>query len=75
MSPVDKNSNFLDDKKEEVVMAPMLEKKLFITENFTTVDEVLKRTEKFTTSEEVVKGTYKVQKRTENITANEYVDK
>ena len=34
-----------------------------------------KRIEKFATSEEVVKVFYEVQKRTKNITKNEYFDK
>ena len=35
---VDKDSNVLADKKEAVVTAPLLEKKLFTTEKVTTSD-------------------------------------
>ena len=64
---VDKDTNFLDDKKEGVVTTPFSEKKLLTTESVTTSDEVRKRTEKITTSEEVDKGNDEVHKRTEKI--------
>ena len=72
---VDKDSNVLADKKEAVVTAPLLEKKLLTTEKVTTSDQVHKRNENITTSEEVVKGTYEVHKFTKKITTNEGVDK
>ena len=59
---VDNDINFLDDKKEAVVMTQFSEKKPLTTEKVTTSDEVHKRTEKFTTSEEVVKSTDEVHK-------------
>ena len=75
MSLVDKDTNFLDDKKEAVVTTSLSENKLFTTEKVTTSNEVHKRTEKITTSEEVDKGTDEVHKGTENITTSEEVDK
>ena len=75
MLSVDKDTNVLDDKKEVVVMTPLLEKKLLTTENVITRNEVHKRTEKITTSEKVVKGTDEVHKRIQNITINKEVDK
>ena len=58
-----------------MVTTPLSEKKLLTTETVTTSDEVQKRTEEFTTIEEVVKGTDDVHKLTENITTYEEVDK
>ena len=75
MSLVDKYTNVLDDKKESVVTMPLSEKRLLMTENVTTSDEVHKRTENITTSEEVVKGTDEVHKRTQSNTKNEEVEK
>ena len=74
MSSVDKDNNFLDDKKEPVVALPFLEKKLLTTDKVTTSDEVHRRTENTKTSEEVVKGTNEVRKPTEKITTNEEVE-
>ena len=65
---VDKDTNFLDDKKEAVVTTPLSEKKLLTNEKVTTSSEVQKSTEKITRSEEVVKGNDEVQKHTDNIT-------
>ena len=75
MQLVDKDTNFLDDKKEAVVVTPFSEMKLLTTENVTTIDEVHKLTDDFTTSEEVVKGTGEVHKSTENIIKYEEVEK
>ena len=50
MLSVDKDTNALVDKKEAVVMTPMSEKKLIITEKVTTSDEVHKRTDNIKTS-------------------------
>ena len=72
---VDKDTNFLDDKKEAVVTKPLSEKKLLTTENVTKSDEVHKRIENITTGEEAVKGSGQVHKRTEKITTNKDVDK
>ena len=71
MSPVDKDTNVLDDKKEAVGTMPLSENKLLTNENVTTSDKVQKCTEKITTSEEVVKGDDEVHKCTENITTKE----
>ena len=75
MSLVDKDSNFLDDKKEAAVTTLLSEHKSLKTEKYTTINEMHKRTEKFTTSEEVVKGTDQAQECTENITTNQDFDK
>ena len=40
MFSVDKDTNFLDDKKQAVVTTPFFEKKLLTTENVTTIYEV-----------------------------------
>ena len=72
---VEKDINVLDDKKEAVVTAPLSEKKLLTTENFTTREEAHKRTENITKIEEAVKGNDEVHKLTDNITTNEEVDK
>ena len=58
---VDKDSNVLADKKEAVVTAPLLEKKLLKTEKVTTSDQVHKRNENITTNENVDKNTEKLQ--------------
>ena len=75
MSSFDKDTNFLDDKKEAVVTTPLSENKLLTTKKVTTSDEVNKRTEKVTTHEEAFKGTDEVHKGTEKITTDEEVDK
>ena len=74
MLSVDKDTTFLDDKKEAVVTTPFSEKKLLITEKVTTSDEVHKLTEKIKTSQKVVKGTDEFHKRTLKITTNEQFD-
>ena len=53
-SLVDKDTNFLDDKKQAVFTTTLSEKKLLTTEKVTTIGEMHKRTENITTSEEVV---------------------
>ena len=75
MLSADKDTNILDNKKEEVVTTPLLEKKLLTTEKVKTSDEVHKHTENITTIEEVHKRTGKVHKPTENITTSEEVYK
>ena len=72
---IDKNSDFLDYKKEAVVTTPLSEKKLSTTKNITISDEVHKHTEKITTREEIVKIADKFHKHTEKIKTNEEVEK
>ena len=43
MSLVEKDTKYLDYKKEAVFTTPLLEKKLFTTEKVTTSEEVHKR--------------------------------
>ena len=75
MSSVDKDTIFLDDKKQVVVTTPLLENKVLTTEKVTTSDEVHKHTKKIKTSEEIDKRTDEVLKPTENIKTSEEVDK
>ena len=54
MSSVDKDTKYLDDKKETVVTAPFLEKKLLTNEKVTPIEEVEKGTKNLDDNKEAV---------------------
>ena len=75
MSSVDKDTIFLDDKKQVVVTTPLLENKVLTTDKVTTSDEVHKHNENIKISEEIEKDTYEFHNFTEKITSIKEVDK